>query len=442
MGHFIALAFKNIFRQKKRSFTLGANYAVVAFILVLLLSFSRGAARNISESLVRSSAGHITVTGQFAQDGKIYAGLKRTEEILAGVDETFGKEARTVVRYAVRSTAYFGGLSKRLAFTGIDVRADQGLRAQAVFSSGAWDDFAADQNGVAVPDDVAAYFGLVAGDELVLSVRTRFGAFNTGILTVRGVYSTSNYFARDQMLTHFAFLRDLDLASADASTSVYVYLDSARGLAARRDALSRVLSKAGFDVSVPKDDTEAIAAVSAASPKYEEDKEGRDRVMLTLATLDEVLGLVRSVLAAVNAVGAFIAAVMLFVVAVSIFINLRMSVGERLKEIGTMRAMGAEASAVTGLFILESVLLALLFSSGGAVLGALAALAVRGGPSFPPGGNLGIFLDGGKLALAPGLDSMALVVLAISLFAACFSYFPARRGGAVPPVVALTKTDL
>jgi putative ABC transport system permease protein len=107
-----------------------------------------------------------------------------------------------------------------------------------------------------------------------------------------------------------------------------------------------------------------------------------------------------------------------------------------------MRAMGTEAAAVTGLFILESVLLAVLFSSGGAVLGALAALVVRNGPSFPPGGNLGIFLDGGKLVLIPGLDSMALVVLAISLFAACFSYFPARRGGAVPPVVALTKTDL
>ncbi len=440
MGHFIALAFKNVFRQKKRSFTLGVNYAVVAFILVILLSFSAGASRNITDSLVRSSAGHITITGQFAKDGKIYNGLQRVDDILAGVRAEFGGDARTVARYALRSAVYFGGLSKRLAFTGIDAASDAGLRAQSEFAAGSWEAFAADPNGAAIPEDAAAYFGLRIGDEIVLSVRTRFGAFNTGILAVRGIYSSGNFFARDQVLAHFSFLRDLDLAAGDAASFVYVYLDSAKGLAAKRDSLARRLASAGFSVEAPKTDTEAIAAISAASTKYEADKEGRDRTMLTLATLDEVLGLVRNVIAAVNGVGAFIAAVMLFVIAVSIFINLRMSVNERLKEIGTMRAMGTEAGAVTALFVFESVALAVLFSSGGAVLGALASLAVRYGPVFPAGGNLGIFLDGGRLLLIPRIGAMAGVVAAISLFAAAFSYFPARRGGSVPPVQALSKT--
>lgn len=440
MFHFISLAFKNVFRQKKRSFTLGVNYAVVAFILVLLMAFSLGATRNISESLVKSTAGHITITGQFAKDGKIFNGLLRTDDILAGVRKTFGDDARTVVRYAIRSTVYFGGLSKRLSFTGIDAKTDTAFKTQSVFSSGSWDAFASDPNGVAVPETTAEYFGLREGDEIILSVRTRFGAFNTGILVVRGVYSTGNYFARDQILSHFDFLRTLDLAEEGSSTFVYVYLPSPRNLGEKRDALSRTFAAASFDVSVPQTDSEAIAAISAASTKYEEDKEGRERVMLKLSTLDEVLGIVRSVLAAVNGVGVFIAAVMLFVIAVSIFINLRMSINERLREIGTMRAMGTEASTVTALFMFESVALAVLFSASGALLGALAATIVRNGPSFPAGGNLGIFLDGGKLVLIPSLPAMLGTVAAVSLFAACFSYFPARRGGAVPPVEALTKT--
>jgi len=162
--------------------------------------------------------------------------------------------------------------------------------------------------------------------------------------------------------------------------------------------------------------------------------------MLKLATLDEVLGLVRNVLAAVNAVGGLVAAVMLFVIAVSIFINLRMSVNERLREIGTMRALGFQAGGVTALFVAESVALALVFSGGGALLGAGAAGAVRGLLRFPPGGNLGIFLEGGRLALLPKPLDMAAVVLAVSLFAALFSYFPARRGGRIRPVEALTRT--
>jgi len=439
MGAFIGLAFKNVFRQKKRSFTLGINYAVVAFILVLLLAFSKGATTNISTSLVKSSAGHITITGQFAKDGKVFNGLLRTDDIVLAVDSTFGKDARTITRYAVQSTVYYNGLSKRLPFTGIQTGQDTGFRDQSYFTSGSWDDFAGDPNGVAIPEDAAEYFNLAVGDEVVLSTRTRFGAFNTGILVVRGVYGTDNFFARGLVLAHFEFLRNLDLAGDDASTSVYVYFPSTNGLQERRDQLSGVLSSSGFDVSVPQNDQEAVAAVSAASTKYEEDTEGRDRVMLKLATLDEVLGIVRTVLTAVNAVGAFIAAIMLFVIAVSIFINLRMSINERLREIGTMRALGVESSMVTALFVVESVALAVIFSAAGAVFAAIVANIIRFGPEFPSGGNLGIFLENGQLVLIPTLGAMLGVALTISAFAAFFSYFPAKKGGAIPPVDAFSR---
>lgn len=439
MGAFIGLAFKNVFRQKKRSFTLGINYAVVAFILVLLLAFSKGATTNISTSLVKSTAGHITITGQFAKDGKIFNGLLKTGEIVAAVDKTFGSEARTLTRYAVQSMVYYNGLSKRLPFTGIQSERDTGFKDQSTFSSGSWEDFASDPNGVAIPEDAAEYFGLTNGDEIVLSTRTRFGAFNTGILVVRGIYSTDNFFSRGYVLAHYEFLRNLDLATGDASTSVYVYFPTTKGLDERRDLLMEELLLRGFDVSVPKTDSEAVSAVSAASTKYEEDKEGRDRVMLKLATLDEVLGIVRTVLAAVNAVGAFIAAIMLFVIAVSIFINLKMSINERLREIGTMRALGVESSMVTGLFVTESVALAVIFSAAGAVLAALVATIIRFGPVFPAGGNLGLFLEGGRLVLIPALTAMAGVTLTISLFAAFFSYFPAKQGGAIPPVDAFSR---
>ncbi|GAB1482909.1 hypothetical protein MASR2M78_17250 [Treponema sp.] len=440
MGQFINLAFKNVFRQKKRSFTLGINYAVVAFILVLLLSFSKGAAQNISTSLIRSSAGHITITGQFAKSGKIYGGLQRTDEILADVKKTFGDDTDIVVRYALSSTVYYNGLSRRLSFSGINTDTDLGFKSQANFSSGSWEAFASDPNGIALPADSAEYFGLKLDDQVVISNRTRFGAFNTGILVVRGIYTTDNYFARGKVLSHFDLLRQLDLAEEGSATSLYVYLPSTKNLSAERGKLSDTLALSGFEVSIPQTDTEAISAISSASTKYEEDKEGRDRVMVKLATLDEVLGLVRTILAAVNAVGAFISSVMLFVIAVSIFINLRMSINERLREIGTMRAMGVESGGVTSLFVFESLSLAVLFSSIGALLAALTAILIRIGPSFPPGGNLGIFLDDGKLVLIPDLVGTLGVVLAISVFAACFSFFPARKGGLIPPVEALTKT--
>jgi putative ABC transport system permease protein len=440
MGSFVALAFKNVFRNGKRSFTLGINYAIVTFILTLLFAFSRGAATNIAGSLVRATAGHITVSGQYAKDGRIYNGMLRVPDIERITRATLGSETTVLPRYLVQSAVYYKGLSKRLSFTGIDSSVDMGLRDQMNFASGGWAAWAADSEGVALPDDVAAYFGIGEGDELVVSTRTRFGAFNTGILKVRGVYSTDNFFMKGLVLVHIGFLRGLDLASDDAATTMYLYLPSAAGIDRGRDALSAALAKAGFEVSRPKDGTEAIAAVSAASVKYEADKEGRDRVMLKLSTIDEVLGLVKSIIGAVNAVGALVAAVMLFVIAVSIFINLRMSVNERLKEIGTMRALGASSGLVTGIFVMESSALALMFASSGALLGAVASVLVRQALRIPSGGNLAILLSAGHLALEPRLGDMAALVLAITALAAFFSYFPARRGGRISPAEALSST--
>lgn len=439
MEHFVGIALKNIFRQKKRSFTLGVNYAIVTLILVLLFSFSQGAKVNISNSLTRASAGHITITGRYALDGRVYAGLKRTPEIVEAVKSSLGEDAKVLPRYQVQSALYFGGLSKRLSFAGIDTDVDDMFESQLTFISGGWADYVADPNGVAVPKDTAEYFGFQTGDEVVISSRTRFGAFNTGILKVRGIYVTENYFAQSLMFTHFDFLRNLDLADEDGSTSLYVYLSSADGIAQKRDTLAAVLQAEGFETSAPKDNSEAIAAVSAASTKYEVDEEGRDRVMLKLTTIDEALGIVATVLAAVNAVGALIAAIMLFVIAVSIFINLKMSISERLREIGTLRAIGVESGGVTSLFVFESVLLALIFSIIGALVAVLIAFLFRYVITLPSGGEIGLFLDAGHLVLVPRLLDIAGVILVIVGFSALFSYFPARKGGRITPVEALTK---
>ena len=145
-----------------------------------------------------------------------------------------------------------------------------------------------------------------------------------------------------------------------------------RGLASKRDALAAALVAKGFEADKPADASAAVNAVSSASPTYEVDPSGTDWIRLTLSTIDEAVGIVRTVTSAVNAIGALIALIMLFIIAVSIFINLRMTINERLREIGTMRTIGVGSGGITSLFVLENVFLALLFS----LVGVAAALLV------------------------------------------------------------------
>ena len=112
---------------------------------------------------------------------------------------------------------------------------------------------------------------------------------------------------------------------------------------------------------------------------------------------------------------------------------------ERLREIGTMRTIGMESGGITSLFMIENVLLALLFSLAGAAVALLVAAIIVTLVPVPPTGAMALFLDGGHLVLIPRLQDVAGVVLLIAAFSALFSFFPARHGGRIKPVDALTR---
>ena len=439
MWFYFSVALKNVFRQKKRSFTLGINYAVVTFILVLLFSFSQGAIRNITTNLVRSTAGHITISGSYTASGRVFLGVRRTPEITAAVRQVFGGEIKVIPRYVVRSALYYKGNSKRIDFTGIDTTLDSALKGQLNFVKGSWDDFASASNGVILPKDVADYFSLVLDDEIVVAARTRFGAFNTGTLKVKAVYESVNFFAQGLVLCQLPFSRDLDLGEKDTSSTLYLYFPDTAGMNQKRSQLSAELVRRGFEVNKPADATAAIDAVTSASPTYKVDASGADSNRLTLSTIDEAVGIVKIISSAVNAVGAVVALIMLFIIAVSIFINLRMTINERLREIGTMRTIGMGSAGITSLLMIENVLLALLFS----LIGVAAALAVAGIlvtlVPLPATGAVALFLDKGHVVLIPRVGDVAGIVLLIAAFSALFSFFPARHGGKIRPVDALTR---
>jgi putative ABC transport system permease protein len=439
MGFYLSVAFKNVFRQKKRSFTLGINYTIVSFILVLLLSFSEGARINITSNVAQSNAGHITISGNYAIQGKAYKGILEYPKIKDIVTAKFGTDTEVFVRYIMRSAVYNKGISKRLQFTGIDTNKDTGFKDQIEFIKGGWDAFAETPNGVIIPLDVAKYFEIDYDDDILISTRTRFGAFNTGTLKIKGIYRTVNFFIQGVVLSHFDFLRSLDLAEKDAASTMYIYFTNPANLGERRDLLMKELAASGFVTNKPKNDAEALDAISAASPRYEKVDSDKTTITLTLATLDEALGLVKNIVAAVNGIGFFIALVMLFIIAVSILINLRMTINDRLQEIGTMRTIGVEAGTVTRLFMLENVILALIFIA----IGMACALVIVALFSFvipmPSQDVLSLFVKNNHLVLVPAPGSLFAVSLAIVLFSALFSFFPARFGGKIKPVDALNR---
>ncbi|HMA65414.1 MAG: ABC transporter permease, partial [Fibrobacterota bacterium] len=325
--------------------------------------------------------------------------------------------------------------------TGINASSDNGYKNQIMVNDTGWNNFIRDPNAVLIPLSIAEYFGLSVNDELLISTRSRLGAFNTGTIKVAGIFTSGNYFLKDLVISHFNFLQKLDLADLSTASKMFIYFDKPVDINLKRNILLDKLNKAGFIANKPASSNDALNAVSAASPRYKVQPGDVNQKRLTLSTADEVTGIVSQVTGAINGLGIFVAAIMLFIISVSIFINMRMTINDRMLEIGTLRAIGCEQNTIVKLFIAENVLLNLLFIGAGIVSGLILMTLGSTLITLPSNGTIGLFLNQGHPVFEPTILHIVFIFAILTFFTTLFSYFPARYGGKIQIVTALNKTN-
>jgi ABC-type antimicrobial peptide transport system permease subunit len=129
--------------------------------------------------------------------------------------------------------------------------------------------------------------------------------------------------------------------------------------------------------------------------------------------------------------------VLFFIILLGVVNTLRMTIRERTREIGTVRAIGMQRRDVRNMFLLETLLLTLFSSAAGLLLGfaVMKGLALI---TFHPHDNpLGMLLVNGHLYFLPTLSGVAGSVLLITAIAVGTAWFPASRAAQLSPAKAL-----
>jgi putative ABC transport system permease protein len=143
----------------------------------------------------------------------------------------------------------------------------------------------------------------------------------------------------------------------------------------------------------------------------------------TITTQTEMLKVFNNVMSAITTAVGAIAGVSLVVGAIGVFTMMWISVGERVGEIGLLRALGGTESEVRSLFLLEAVALTVMGGVCGVAVGlGIAALLRIGVPGLP-------------VYTPPSYVVAAVVVSALAGLIA--GVLPARRAAALDPVEAL-----
>ena len=137
-----------------------------------------------------------------------------------------------------------------------------------------------------------------------------------------------------------------------------------------------------------------------------------------------------------NTTGFVILLVLLAIIMVGITNTFRMIMYERIKEIGTMRALGMQKSGVRRLFLLEAFFLAL----GGVILGFAVAgvvMAIISSINLGVDSPLYLLLKNGRLTFKLLPWQMVMNVSVVALLTVLAAFFPSNKAANMKPVDAL-----
>jgi len=150
-------------------------------------------------------------------------------------------------------------------------------------------------------------------------------------------------------------------------------------------------------------------------------------IMVSVQSMYETASAVLKLEFALNLITLIAGMVLFFIILIGVINTLRMTIRERTREIGTVRAIGMQKSDVRLMFILETALLA-LFASLVGTGGAFAAMRVLSWVTIDTGDNpLGMLLVNSHLYFAPTVIATVAYNALIVVIAIGTAYFPARR---------------
>ena len=130
---------------------------------------------------------------------------------------------------------------------------------------------------------------------------------------------------------------------------------------------------------------------------------------------------------ALNLITLLAVLILFFIIQVGVVNTLRMTIRERTREIGTMRAIGMQRSQVRNIFLLETFFLAVSSCALGVAL-AFAGMRILALPSFGSEGNpLSMLLVSGHLNFRPSPAGISAYLALIMGIAVVTAWFPARR---------------
>lgn len=359
----VVLAIRNLSRHKRRTALTAAALVFGIAIMILGRAWTVATAKAVVEPARLATLGDVQV---FAEDAAADEGgepnfidpqnnyrlIAAPREVIGAVLAAEPRLGAGLARLMVGALLSSGETSAEALLVGIDAAQRRAVYPALALREGRF--FAPGERGILLNRGVANRLGVGVGDTVVALGTTADGRLSGIKLTVTGIW----------------MVRGLD---AYEWGTCFTGLDAVQELHDSGDQAGILV----FRQTDPSADSAAVASSVAALL-------AREGIAARAYTWEEMGGPFLGGMIVTRFVGGVLHLVLAIIAAAGVLNTALMSVFERTREIGTMRAIGARRSRVLSLFLLEGLLLGLLGALGGALLGAglVAHFARHGIPAF------------------------------------------------------------
>lgn len=412
----LTLAARNLMRRRRRTLLTASALGFGVAILCLSRAWTAAMAVAVVEPAKDGTIGHVQVYRTDAADdegGEIsfvqpHNGYRLIADPRGLVARLLADEPRLqagLARLSIGALLSAGDESMEVLLLGIDPAARAAVYPAVGLIEGRH--FAPGENGLLINRGVARRLGLKPGDDAVALANATDGRLTGAKLKVTGTWTVRGLEAYEWGACFVDLAAVQELLDAPDQASVLILR--------QRD---------------PRADAAPVARAL-------NDRFRREGAGLRAFTWEEMGGPFIGGMLVTRFISGILDLVMVVIVAAGVTNTALMSVFERTREIGTVRAIGARRGRVLALFLVEALLLSLLGATIGTGLGAglIATLGRVGIPAFSEAQRYSYGGDALYPVLdLPGLFSIAGLMVAVCVLAALG---PALMAARLRPAEAL-----
>lgn len=431
----LRIAFRNLSRQKKRSFLLGGAIAFGILIITLVNSFTAGFVENVQENFSHFFAGHVFLTGyEKSPSGRLITVIREDDILLEAIESLDDLPLQYLSRRSsLDGTLIFEGESIRQEVVGVNWQEEGFLSERLILREGSMKQVLADPRALILNEKMAVQLNVEIGDTVIVQLQTVTGQQNVGEFILAATSVDTGFFSAVSAYAHRNYVNHLLNISPDEYISLGLFLENMLLMERAAQALTKALEG---KVSLVPRFTGPRGFQEQRNQLLEEQWEGTRYQLFTIGDFLEPLNQAASTL---NTVGLVVVLILFVIIMVGVTNTFRMIIYERTREIGTMRSLGLQRGGLRGLFLLEAVLLSL----GGALIGLIAAFLVAlilSLINFGTDNQFFIILKNGHLFFKVLPAQIAGNIVVVGLLTLLAALVPASRAAKLDPAHALRKT--